>query len=794
MRAAGSPGAPGGAEAPGAPSGARGDGWLHAAWVAGVAAYFAPAWATGRVLAFGDALNQDLPLRVLAAQGLLAGELPFWNPWVFAGQPLLAAIQVGVFFPGNVFFLALPPAEAMNAAVVAAVAWAGAGMIAFARALGLARPAAVAGALVFALGGFMALHLETLQVAHGAALAPWLLWAVARLATPADRRYAAAGAALLALQVLAGHPQTVVFSGLLVGAYTLFRAWGRGAVLALAALVPVAGLGLAALQLLPTLDFIPLTQRAAIGWDQLVARSLPPRQLATLWMPFLLGGVPSPLVPTPYWGAPHLTELVGYGGLGALVLAGLALARGARRAEALFFAGAAGVALLLALGWHTPLYALVAHLPVLGALPAPGRHLLAFDLALATLAALGTQRLLAGPAAVTGRATAAAWALGAAPALLGALALAAFGGMLAARIQPWLPAGIDLAAGWRLGQPAVWLPAALALALGALLLAWRRGRAVGPLLVALLACDLVLFGWHAGWRQRAPEAAALPWPEPLGLQGAARALALYPDPVYPYDQVPVMRALRLPNWGALGEVRHVGGYDAFVYARYAGLLGDLHSGGAAHDVAAIFAPGHHMLDLLATRAVLLDARLAADPLWRARLAPPRWREVGREPGVVAFENARALPRAWRVDRVVALAPAEVDRRVRGEAPFDPQAEVLIEGASSLLPGGERGGVRLVREAGNQIELDLTGPAGPVVLSTNFDPGWRATAAGRDVPLLRADGALIAFHAPPGPARVTLRYAPRRWPLGLGVSLATLLALAAWLLAGKRGEAPPRGAT
>ncbi len=754
-------------------------------WLAIVSLYFAPVLASGRVLAFGDALNQDLPLRVLAFGQLAQGHFPFWNPWVFAGQPLLAGIQVGVFFPGNWPFLLLAPAAAMNTAAIGAVFIAGLGMVGFGRALGLGRPAALAGAAVFGLGGFMVMHLENLPIAQGAALAPALLWAVARLADTGQRRYAAAGAALLALQVLAGHPQTVVFAGLALAAYALFRAWapgaGRARFLARAAVIPLAGAGLAALQLWPTLDFIPETQRAAIGWEQLVARSLPPRQLATLWLPFLMGGIPSALFPLPYWGAPHLTELVGYGGLAALVAAALALTRGPLAGEARFWAGVAAVALVLALGRFTPLYALIAQLPGLGALPAPGRHLLAFDLALATLAMLGVQRLSAGSQAASGRATLLAWLLGAGPALAGALVLAVAGGALAARIQPWLPAGTDLAAGWQPTAPAVWLPALLALLVGGLLVAWRRGRPVAAWLVALLLLDLALFGWHAGWRQRAIDAARLPWPPPLALAGHARALAIYPDAVYPYDQPAVIQALRLPNWGALGGVRHVGGYDAFVYARYAALLGGLHSGGAIADPADVFHPRHHMLDLLATRQVLLDERLAREPAWRARLAAPRWRRVGAEPGVVRFENARALPRAWVARRTIQADAAAIAERVRGERPFDPTREALFEGPPPSADG--RGGTaRVVAEADNRLTVEATG-TGPVVVSVNWDPGWRAIGSGRYLPVHRVNGCLLAVEADGSP-RFELLYTPRRWGTGLAISLASALLLLGWLARGR----------
>lgn len=751
-------------------------------WIAGVLAYFAPAWAGGRVLAFGDALNQDLPLRLLAFGALARGELPFWNPWTFAGQPLLAAIQVGVLFPGNWGFAVLSPAAAMNLAAIGAVATAGLGMLAFGRALGLGRAAALVGAIAFAGSGFMATHLENLQIAQVASLAPALLWAVARLAETGRKRYAAAGALILAAQVCAGHPQTLVFGGLAVAAYVALRAArgpadGARRFLARAVGVAAAGGGLAALQLLPTLAFIPATSRALIPWDQLVARSLPPRQALTLWLPQLFGGWPTAAFPTPYWGVPAATDLAGYVGVAALALSVLALGRGPRRAEALGWGAIAAGGLLLALGSFTPLYRVVAALPLLGALPAPGRWLLVVDLALSTLAMLGAQRLLAG--AATSRLTL-AWLVGAGPALAGALGLLVFGPAIASHLTPWLPPGSNLLAGWQPSSPGLWLPALLALATAAAFAAPRLlPRAAAPLLVALVAADLAAFGWHAGWRQRALLATDLPFPPALALSAHGRALAVYPDPVYPYDQPAVMAALRLPNWGALSQVRHVGGYDAFVYARYAELLGDLHSGGAMARPAEAFRPGARILDLLGTREVLLAASLAADPAWRARLAPPRFSEIAREPGVVRFANHDALPRAWRVSRLVQADRAATRLALAGATPFDPRAEALVASAPVPLTPGS---ARLITETMNGLELESTGDGpGFVVVSTGFDPGWVARDdAGDPLAVERADGCLLGVHVPAGVVRLHLRYVPPGLLPGLALGLLTLLAGLAWL--------------
>jgi len=49
----------------------------------------------------GDFTSQYYPLQLFAARELAAGQLPSWDPYINAGQPGLADIQTGAFYPLN---------------------------------------------------------------------------------------------------------------------------------------------------------------------------------------------------------------------------------------------------------------------------------------------------------------------------------------------------------------------------------------------------------------------------------------------------------------------------------------------------------------------------------------------------------------------------------------------------------------------------------------------------------------------------------------------------------------------
>ena len=141
--------------------------WPPAGLLLLLALAYGPTLATGGLLAIGDGLGYYLPARAIAAASVQHGELPFWNPYNFAGMPLLAAFQGGVFFPANWAFPVLPPGAAMDLAVLLGYAVAGLATYAYVRALGLMRmPAFLAGAC-FMGGGYMVAHLEHLTRGTG---------------------------------------------------------------------------------------------------------------------------------------------------------------------------------------------------------------------------------------------------------------------------------------------------------------------------------------------------------------------------------------------------------------------------------------------------------------------------------------------------------------------------------------------------------------------------------------------------------------------------------------------------
>lgn len=751
-----------------------------------------PSLVEGRVLAPVDGIGQNLPVRALVAEALRQGELPFWNPYIFCGAPLLATIHPGVLFPGNWLFLFLPPVTAMNLTLLLALTAAGSGTYLFCREIGGTRIAALFGGLTFMLSGFLTMHVAHISMVQVVALMPFALWAIERFRQTSRRTYAAIGSVLIALMVLGGHPQMAAYGMVLSAAYVLWScrsviAGRRWSFLGTLALMAVFGIGMASVQLLPTVDFIRETQRSAITYAQLTFSSMPPAGVVALLSPYLFGAIsPANGFPTSLWMdvSTLAAGLEGYVGVIGLTLALAALGAWREDSRVRFWAVVGVVTLVLAMGHHTPLYLLWAKLPVLNSMPYASRHFMVFTFAAAVLASLTLSRLETSKGMRSLALALVAVGLGQAGVLT---AIATYGQTFAARTQPLLPGSVsvNLADALRITQPAIWAPSAfLGVAVLVALGFWKFPVRRWPL--ALLLVGLVDLGLH--WQLqsvRNPEApgdlraaSTVDWSE-------GRSLTIYrfnwPYPVATLREGPApferLVALRVPTLGVFTGHPSVDGYDAFIYKRYGTLMG-ISSAGGFRENERLWSPSNHVLDLAGLRTVYLDPELSGNPFWTRSLAPPRFRSLGVKDGLPAYENLRAMPRAWRVERASVLTDEEVVRRLQFDPRFEPRREALLE--APLAHQALTGGAAVARTASlNLIQLDTTG-AGPglVVVSESFDSGWRAFAEGRELPVHRTDAFLLSVEVPAGRQQVELRYEPRFWRVGVfgsGLALSLLLA-------------------
>jgi hypothetical protein len=214
-----------------------------------VLVFFAP-FAAGTFYATGDMRSVLIPLESLFHTSQLAGTLPSWDPHAAWGFPVIAAAQIGFFYPPLLLTRWLPLFVYIPALVVLHFLALASGLYLFLRTLGRSSLAAYLGAISFTFGTFVLQHSTHLNITLAVAWLPWQLLAVHR-----SRRLSLV-ALLAGIPFLVGQLQIPFMMAAVAAVYLMVQwreqALGRrvGTVVAIALLAA----GLAAAQLLPTFE------------------------------------------------------------------------------------------------------------------------------------------------------------------------------------------------------------------------------------------------------------------------------------------------------------------------------------------------------------------------------------------------------------------------------------------------------------------------------------------------------------------------------------------------------------
>lgn len=771
--------------------------------VAAVIATFAHALFGKGVFFERDILAYWYPGMIAFRRALAEGGLPLWNPHQGFGAPLLADASFQLAYPPTWLVLVLPLATYYTLFAAGHCLWAALGTFVLGRRIGLGAAAAAAGGVAFALSGPI---LSSASLFHHYTGATWMPWVLAALESLVRRPRLGAAVALgsaAGAQLLAGSGDLCLATGLLCAArlaWHLLRRRPR-----LASLAPLAGavllaallaLALGAAQWLPTAEQVARSSRPAQGAAS-TYWSLHPLSLLDLAVPRLVAGasLEGAARRALFEGrAPLLAGL--YVGVATLVLGVLALRLGGRGAR-LAAAGSAFF-LLASLGRHTPLYGLVSALPGVGLMRYPQKHLLAFSLCTALLAAFGLTCWNGRWADAEKRR---AWSLAGMLALGAGLGLVVAIGLASGKlVAPAVLGGafddpsLAGAAALRTARSAFLLAAA------ALLLAWRATRERPPVaataaFLLLGAADLVAVG--QGLLPLAPRelvehrpavaSALMPLTAVSRVQfvppdrDCARVTGGPPGWEYPWRAaLAAVDAMSPPSgvrWGVSGA------FDGqFTGLEPRWLIPPI--------VAAVrlagTEPGTRLLELANVGAVL----------WVRRDPPPALDPLGQltTPYACPLQLLRVgdpLPGAYTVARE---RPMPADGEGLGallDPGFDPRTEVLLTDARPPERAGPPpGAARVLSRTSNTVEVGVSaGGQGVLVLVEAFDEGWKALVDGKPAPVVRANVLFRGVRIGAGRHRVRFEYRPWTARLGLGLFCAAVALAAGLALAARRASIP-----
>lgn len=340
-----------------------------------------------------DGANYFYYVRQFGFHALRSGHIPQWNPHIYGGVPFFGGWQSALLYPPNLIYLVLPLnlALCLDPAISTYLTGLFGGLLA--RKLGLRQLSCLLAGTMLMFGGPYFSHVFAGHLTLLAAMAwtPLLMLAVEMAIDEPGVRPVLIGALALGMQILAGHPQTVLYTALMLTVYAAFRLVRASARLqAGATLICMALLGgsLAAVQLLTGLQ---------VSGEGVRARALD-YAAATMYS-FAPSAVFARLPPVSHRAletAPIWWETDSFVSVAAVVLAMAGVVFGASRRRWLWV-GMALLMLLLAMGGNTPVYAAAYGLvPMFNKFRVPGRFLYYAAVFVALLAGTGVDALLAG--------------------------------------------------------------------------------------------------------------------------------------------------------------------------------------------------------------------------------------------------------------------------------------------------------------------------------------------------------------------------------------------------------------
>jgi hypothetical protein len=765
------------------------------------------------------------------------GELPLWCPCQFGGGPFVHDIQVAIFYPPHLVFFLLPEdwvGVALSWLVVLHVLVAGLGMYAYARCQGLKEAGAVVAGIGYMFAGKWLLHLlgGGHYVVVGLAWLPLVLLFLERAIRRGSFLDATWAGAVFGLLALGTQPQWTFYAGLFIALWTLGTAFadpppvvagspdpatgpdrrsplrsedrrpavggvawsgdqattggapdttrpsGRWSALlrwaGFGAWTVLVGAGLAAVQFLPTLEAAGQSTRTAGVADDALAGGL--QTLLFLAGPALIA-------------EPYNVAWEDRGGFGVLWLAAAALAPFLCRGRVRFQAGVCLGLIVFACGGAV----LFQGLPGFRLFRQHARMIMLAALPVAYLAGVTTDALLRLPG-LTPETRRLSWRVFG-RVLVGVVILA--GGFTVRRLLThgdvrfhlyWLTLPVTVPVTfWLLGGRGALAPQRWAVVWGLVLLAdvWGLAR---PLVAVRPESEVY------------PPSACVDF---LAGQRGDHGRVLDADVSAADCRTPLGSGSPLAMLRGLEGLRGYTPLDNRRFKEYLQFIADRDdplvpmknplAWPVIHDIDVVNRP---LLDLLGVRYLLQPrAQAVGQQGWGAVFQDQQPRAydfieggVRDLPPYTVYENSQALDRVFVVSQAAALPP-------RGEVlsalkQTDFRQTVLLE--TELVSGGvvrseeaqagdhsplttHHSPRALLRDyRPNRVAVDVDeGPAGFLVLTDVWYPGWVCTVDGVDRPVRRANFLFRAVELPPGRHEVIFTFAPASYRRGRLVSAAVL---------------------
>lgn len=668
-----------------------------------------------------DPVRQQYPWRELVISTEKKLELPLWNPYNFAGTPLLANFQSASFYPLNIIFFLMPFSVGWSLIIFLGPLLGGMFLYLYLDNLKFSKWAGLLGALVFAFSGFFVSWLEWGTITHVVLWLPLILLSIdkiffyfqekSKIEDQKSKLWYSIFVFSLMSSFFAGHLQ--IFFYLFVFSLLYFLAqWFqfglKKKILFLFIILNSLFIILTSIQWIPTLQFISLSARNVDvldfnnpGWF------IPWQHLIQFIAPDFFGN-PTTLN---YWGAWNYGEFIGYVGTVPLILA-LFVMFYRRDKKTLFF----GTLFFLAMIFSFPTF--FAKIPYILNIPflntaQPTRLLFVVDFTLAVLSALGFDYLLKTKRKIT------------------VIYPLIFIAIILSGLWIFIPKEHLAVVKSNLFLPTLLLISSLVLFL-VLIIAQKKNKFITIVCIAIViltAFDLLRFGWKF-----------IPFAQKTYLFPSAKAISFLQQNIGNNRIMTTDSRILPPNFSAMYRLQSVDGYDPLYLLRYGELIAtserkkpDINPPFGFNRIVTPHNYDSKIIDLLGVKFILSLSDLKSEKL----------KKVFQEGETRIYQNKTVLPRVFFISKIAYARDNKEAIELMFDDSFIPNDTAIIEltqGGVSVPPlRWKVGEAEIVQYSENKIVINTENTGdGFLILTDTFYPMWKATVDGTEAEIYRTD--------------------------------------------------------
>lgn len=718
-------------------------------------------------------LGED-PVRILypwknfTVEQLKKGQLPFWNPYNFSGNPHFSNLQSGTFSPFTLLFLLLPFNSAWTLTLLTEVFLTGIFTYLFLKQNKLSNEASLFGGIVFSYSAAVVLWLQYGNFQGTFLWLPLALLITKAYAEKPDGKKLVYLTVILFIVLLSGYIQLAIYLFLTVFLYGIFLFFTEKKKQAvsrkyLLLLIPFfLSVFLAAFQLIPLLEIFTNSARNAYTFTDLSQRLIPVVNLVTVVIPDFFGNPAT----RNYWLNGTYIERAGYIGIIPFLFV-FFIWLGKKNPSALFFFFLGVISYLSALDILPVKLFHSLGIPVLST-TVPSRILALYCFAFSVTAAFGID----------------AWEKQQDRKQVIKI-LIPFGLLF---IAIWLFVLMQKDPNFLVTKRNLFIPTGL-FVVGAILLVQKFLPKKITVLLFLLITVFDLFYFFHKVTPFSPQAFVYPKAEVFGKLSEMQGI----DRFWGYGSASVTSEINLPYHLYFPE-----GYDPLFIKRYGELASTTKDGKIPDkiprtDVNILAGYGtadlrnnyyrQRIMNLLGVKYVLhkVSPSEAANP--DTATFPENIYALKYHQGPFQiYENKQAIPRVFLAGSYIVKNNKEDILHTIFDKQLDLRKTLILEEKlpKDISPAeSTHTNVKLISYEPNKIVLATTADNNQLLfLSDNFYPGWKATVDGKSETIYRADYSFRAVPVQKGTHTVIFSYYPPSFDFGMKIAFISGIGLIA----------------